>query len=817
MNEQNIQEMSDNENEDEDLIIPKEKNDIKEENKLIENNENKKNGLSEKNENLMKKLEVKKMDSKTKRKLNEQNDSLEKNFNDNCGNFSLNVLFQKALKNPINRASHTIDLENQNNSLSTRITEVLYNKYVEQNIQKSKHLDIYSKIKDEEIFQEREATKTPQDAKKINNMILRQEDYEKVKSTRKKGRQQEIKKKIKEVCFNPNGKKITVSRTPKDFYDDQQKFIKKKEEIITRISKNLLSEEQNTIPISKYTEKLANNKNPNETLKQFCKRLANEKLKNVREVLEAPKEEKKLNEKELKDLTEKLYKEGEIFKNNRIKMEQEQNNINKQLFKNGFVLQKSKKVLFYKFISIYENILNELFNKKDNFQIDFNEYVNILNHLKFIKPNSSNDNLVKESFNSLKPQNNKIDTYSFFLFALAALGIYKGNDEKTEDFSSTIKASKRKSIKLNQERGKSISLSNNINKKNQIKTSSEIIKSHFPNLDLEKYGFSGKECKIIKTKYLPFVSGISEEWAKELTKKKLERQDKLEETKKKYFEETKKLDKNKKEDGILDSLPKKNLKDEFAKENNNMNREKKKYKNIEVKLLKFEDMYDIFQKKKERKLYDLIEKKNKDFFKECTFQPNSRTKLVNKKNVAKTIEKLYNEGKKSYIQRKNQEFRDFDLDIENENNCTFKPMIYDYTGKYFAHNPLKENYKTYTKRREDKEYINKEILKQMSFEIEPKSNKDDISKRVISHKAGKTIEIMSKGLFGPHHFNEAYNNQNLLRVEINLDNKRKETIIISPEDNYIKMISDFCKKHKLKAEKKNKILGIINEQLGMKK
>ena len=97
-----------------------------------------------------------------------------------------------------NKGFSSIELDNEGNTLSTKVTEVLYDKFVGQNIQKSKHLDIYSKIKDEEIRQGREATRTKDDAKKINDMIVRQEDYEKLKSDKKKDRQREIKNKINE-------------------------------------------------------------------------------------------------------------------------------------------------------------------------------------------------------------------------------------------------------------------------------------------------------------------------------------------------------------------------------------------------------------------------------------------------------------------------------------------------------------------------------------------------------------------------------------------------------------------------------------------
>jgi hypothetical protein len=185
-------------------------------------------------------------ENKSKRKTNDhQDDHLDRNDNDENG--AMDELFKKASKTKINKGFKTIELDNEKNSMSTKITEVLYDKYVGQNIQKSKHLDIYSKIKDEEIRQGREATKTKQDAKKINNMIVRQEDYEKLKSDKKKGRQKEIKNKLHDECFNPNGKKNISSRTPNDFYIDQKRFIDKKEKVINKIHQNILDNEAKNV------------------------------------------------------------------------------------------------------------------------------------------------------------------------------------------------------------------------------------------------------------------------------------------------------------------------------------------------------------------------------------------------------------------------------------------------------------------------------------------------------------------------------------------------------------------------------------------
>ena len=776
------------------------------------------------------------MKKKNKNQLYEQEEIKQKNENNE--KFSTDELFKKAIEKKSNKVC-PLELDNEGNSLSTKITEVLYDKFVGKNIQKSKHLDIYSKIKDEEIRQGREATRTKNDAKRINNMIVRQEDYEKLKSDKKKGRQREIKNKINEVCvFIPNGKKNMSSRNPNKFFDDQKKFMEEKEESIHKMTQDVLDKEiknANVPLVSKNSEKLANSKNPSESSAQFIKRLTEEKLKNTKRVIEVPKEEKKLTKKELDDLTEKLHKEGQTFKNNRIKMEQEQIDKMKKLEKNDFVLMKSKKVLFDKFISNYNKILVDLFDKKDNFPVNYDEYKNILSNLGFIKTNSpKNENLIKESFNNyLKPTEEKIDTNAFLLFGLAVLGIYKGNDEKIEDHSSKVSVVKPEEEKEeenqneNNEKPKENKIGNinNPNKKSQTKTSLEMIKSYLPNLDFEKYGFSGKECKNIKNKFFPFVSGISESWAKDLFKKKQERQDKLEETNKKMnLEESKRLEnKHKKEEEFVNSYLKKVLKKELFTENNDENNEddkdKEKESNINTtKSFKVENMYEILQKKKQRELDNLKAKQEEDILQECTFQPNSKTKPVDKKEVSKNIEKLYLEGKESYMKKLQQEEKDLDLNSENEKNCTFKPVIQDYRGYYFDNNPLKEDksfnneIKKKEKIREEKGYTGREIKKPMAFGIEPKSNKEDIYKRVIPNRAEKIVRNV-KNEFEDYSGFDDQGNQSFIKIEVKLDNNKTELLTIYPGDDYIKIVDAFCNKHGFKEEKRIRLIRVIKDKM----
>ena len=88
--------------------------------------------------------------------------------------------------------------------------------------------------------------------------------------------------------------------------------------------------------------------------------------------------------------------------------------------------------------------MNDLFNndnensieeKRKNYDIDKNQYKMLLINLGFLKSditdNEKNDSLIENSFNNyLAPIEGKINTDKFLIFCLAALGIYKGKDEK---------------------------------------------------------------------------------------------------------------------------------------------------------------------------------------------------------------------------------------------------------------------------------------------------------------------------------------------------------------------------------------------------
>ena len=699
-------------------------------------------------------------------------------------------LFTKAIEKTKIKNESNKEYDQEGNTFSTKVTDILYDKYIGQNGRKEKNIDVISKMKDEEIRVKQQSLRTKDDAKKINDMLSRQEDFEKVKINKLKEREKEKNDKINQECvFMPNGI-ISSSRTPDDFYDSQLKFIEKKEDNINQIYKDIIDKENkkmNVILTSKESEKIASAKNPNETREAFLKRLYQEKLKNQKAILPKPKKEKKMTKEQVNDLSNKLYKEGQTFRENKDKKQKEK--ILKDMNNNreDFISEKSIKVLLDKFISNYEKILSELFNKNNNFQISLDEYKLILHNMGCINPNSHiDDELIKESFTKyLKPNEDKIDTYAFLTFGLAALGIYKGNDEiKKQKKNFDIKEDK------------------NSRRKNYVrpfnKTSSEIIKMRLPNLDLDKYGYTNKITRIIRQKFFSLVKELNGAWIGENSKKKQERKEKLEEAQKK--EEMKKT-----------NIVKKEIRKEYNNNENKKDSNLEENKNNIGKSSKLEDVYKIIQQKKENDLKTLKAKKEAEELALCTFHPNinkqKNDKNIDKNQIKKNIEKLYQEGKAAYIQKKKFVSPDPEDNDENKINCTFRPVINQYNNEMFSKNPLKEDMQKIEKIREQR--INKShkgFERPMNFSIESKINKEDIIDRVIPDRKTKneaTLDENVKGEIAP-----------LLKVEVNLDEKNNtDKIIIYPGDNVKEKTIQFCLKHKLNEEKKKTLLKIILEKM----
>ena len=728
-------------------------------------------------------------------------------------------LFAQALQKNKVLPPTSKEYDQKGNTLSKKISNNIYNKCVGGNDLKKNTIDIdIFKMKDEELNIKKRELRKKDNQKKINDMIKRQEEYGKYKENNLKEKERILNEKLDQDCiFMPNGNKnLTLSRTPKVFYASEMEFLGKKKDYINQGKKSKIEEEdkiKKVALLNKNSEKMASSKNPNESKEQLYERLHYEKLKSVKQNYERPKEEKKLSKKQVNSLFDKLYKERISLKENKEKKEKEK--ILKDTNQEDYTSENSNKVLLNKFINYYNQKLMEISNRNDNFQIDIDEYKLILIGLGCVNPNLQSDEaLIKESFfNVLNPKDDKIDTYTLLLFCLAVLGIYKGNDDLKNSLN-IIPKNPRSSNKLNRKKSP----------KRKSKTLYELIKINVPDLDMDKYGFSSKIAKNINKKFHTFVKGINESWTGDITKKKQERNEKLQSTQKKR-QSSPSLNKNK---SMKNSENVFTLNQRSSQKNESPNlKSNNKNSTNPINSSKFDDLYKRLQNKRDINTINSLKlKKEQDELALCTFQPNmyklsdntnnSKEKIknrakLNKKQIDQNFEKLYQDGKAAYITKKKSIEPDADDNIENKINCTFKPEIHQFNMEVFNKNPIKEDIEKFERIREQK--LNdigvKEYEKPMNFHIEPKTNKEDIIDRVVperfSHRMSDIDRDKEKG---------KENEAPLLKVEVNLDeNNHTDKIIIYSGDDVKEKTLQFCLKHKLNEEKKNTLLHIIMEKL----
>ena len=103
----------------------------------------------------------------------------------------------------------------------------------------------------------------------------------------------------------------------------------------------------------------------------------------------------------------------------------------------------------------------------------------------------------------------------------------------------------------------------------------------------------------------------------------------------------------------------------------------------------------------------------------------------------------------------------------------------------------------------------------MAFGIEPKSNKEDIYKRVIPNRAEKIVGNVQNELEGYSNFDDL-GSQNLLKIEVKLENNKKDVLVIHPNDDYIKIVDTFCNKNGLGEEKRIRLVRVIKDNLRKK-
>ncbi len=511
---------------------------------------------------------------------------------------------EEEIKEKINNSNNEIqnnfpfsEKNSEGKSIFSEISENLYSQYL--NTDSNKKVDIYKELTNNDYlnYHNKKKNKTKNNEDKYNKLLERLKSYEESRQNRIKEKIEQQKLEIKKNCpFKPNNKKVEKI-DPKTFYEEQIRFLKEKNNYIESLTRNKIENEEiknNKKLISKNSEQIMKNKNPNESKEETLKRLTKGKSIFTRSQTANTNNEKKIK-KSMKELTEysnKLSLQDQKYKKEREDKKREiQKEFEKEMCKKDLISNSTKKVILNKFISNLQNILNEMFNKKENVDLTKEEYTKLLEKLKCISNNNNNneEELIKLSFSKyLNPKDDKINSNQFIIFALSFMGIYKGKDEL---------------------------INTNEKKDGKIISSSNFIKSILPELDLEKYNYSNKTTQQIKKKFLSFSSKMNEGWNEEKkTKRNLKNQQ--------NSNEKKKLEKKDKSQ--------KNSKTNF-------------YLTMNKNVIEKEHLLEKLRKEKEEE-----EMKN------CTFQPNALTRPVNKKEVKEKVEKLYTDGKITYMKKLKQ-------------------------------------------------------------------------------------------------------------------------------------------------------------------
>ena len=318
--------------------------------------------------------------------------------------------------------------------------------------------------------------------------------------------------KIKEECsFQPKViSKGEGKRNPAQFLKDQLDYNQRVKEKIEAKRKEKIDNEikESSIKvIDKNSEMIAESKNAGQTREDIIAKLAESK-KNYAELNEEKsynnKPSVRLTEEEIENNVRRLTKErSEIReKNKKLKEEKDKNERALKEYRAGDV---TNKMFFEKFAGAFIESLRKLKEKinadskenneqndqntknvdeNNNIKLSFEQYVELLKDLGWAKEKQGEEALIRESFcKYLNPENNTISSYSFLVFALAAIGVYKGNDNKTDNITT-------------------------------------LIKGRFKDFDNEKFALTEKQASLIRQKYISFYDN----WFSNYTNKRVSKQ-----------------------------------------------------------------------------------------------------------------------------------------------------------------------------------------------------------------------------------------------------------------------------------------------------
>ena len=560
-------------------------------------------------------------------------------------------------------------------------------------------------------------------------------------------------------------KKEFMNKTQLDsFLEKQKNYNDKRKQDIESLKKKIETERTSkirNIPLTNSNSNkiiLLKSTNYNSNKDTFT-RLYNGYIKNEQKnIVNTKPRSPSNNQQQISKIFNKLYDDSKKYKS---KLEEKR----KIIYKNEnkiIINSNSNDMIGQQLLKKYESEINNFFNKKaeDNFKLNFNEYLLLLNKIGFtIKDysnlsNFSNDIekellLSKEGWKIITEskqfeQEKNIDSHKFLLFLLSILRLYNGD-----------------------------------NQIHFMKKNFQFIKN-----DIE---IKPKITDKIKIDFRLF----SDNFINSLTKRE------------KISRSTMSIIENKEKD--LTFKPKLN--------------HHSFYENNSEKHTSIVKNYDLFRQKREKYLENERKKEEKEEMKECTFFPNNQNLQKNRSVSGGFSERLYMKRKKNnentQSMKENEEVNNniFSPNLTPYNSKMFvnNPLINDKS--------LNKKYEELENNRKQKKITKYLVSKGISNSINNR-NEDELLREIeINEDSTRSFKFDNE--FGSYKntFNKfekknlGDNQKRKVRYifEINIDNKQKK-LILHKSDNMETEVEKFCYENDLEPESKYKIIEAIKEK-----
>ena len=642
-------------------------------------------------------------------------------------------------------------------TIFTKLSEQMYN-----NIFKNKdfqNIYDYESFTNESLLQKfnqvekKSLQNNEQNRKTIKDFIIRNEKKKNQKS-------KIISTQVNKNKKTENNKKINLD----EFLTKQNKFTEKKKQTIETMSKkieNEISKNMREKPLinSKsnqiiYEKNNTNRKNKKDIhLKLYEEYSEKKKHRTIQSDDIDESKDKKLPKKN-NDIYKKLYEASKERSQSQREIERKQLN---QVSKSFIVNKNSNEILAQKFLKKYETEITINFNKKadDNFNLNFSEFLLLLNKIGFTVKNYSSlkndENNIEKEFQLSKEawmiinekkvfdDNENISSHKLLIFFLCVLGLYNLN----------------------------------------------ILKKHFLFIDKKNRFIEPKLIKQIPNSFRLFVNNEINSFLKK---------EKLNRTSLSFIE---------------------NIENTYTfkpKINEKIYKSKSFVNNLNESHISVVKGYDEYRKEREKSIENQKRKILENELKECTFFPNNKI-LKRSKSVSVSVsERLY--SKKKDEKPKNKESKDniiendFTPIIANFDSKIFNNDLIQTDSDVIRRCELLSKMRKEKKLTEyllsrgycpNKTEVNEKILREMNdsspkdfvFDNEIKNFKNTFSK---FSKDKKSKKKNTKFIF-----------------EMNIDNQKKK-LIIHQNDNIDLRVKQFCNENNLDLQSKSRIISAIKEK-----